>query len=65
MNRPRATSTNRRFFYIRSMAKPYGRAVREGASPAGSYARFVNPHGLVHPLDNGEARLKALHRSLP
>ena len=52
----RWTTAAKRFFYVRSMASPfYGRAVWEGASPAGTLVRSVNPHGSAHPYDSGEA----------
>jgi hypothetical protein len=44
--------------------KPYGRVVREGTSPAGSFVRSVNPHGLALPrLNSEQARLLTSIRS--
>jgi len=31
----------------------HGRAVREGASPAGANYRSTNPYGSAHPLGRG------------
>ena len=54
------------FFIVRHiMATLYGRAVWEGPSPAGSFARSVNPHGSAHPFDRREAEIiNRLQRSL-
>lgn len=45
----RRTTAQERFFYVRSMVSPCGRAVQEGFGPAGSYARSANLHGFALP----------------
>jgi hypothetical protein len=42
-----------RFFYVRSMAMPYGRAVRGAFGLAGSYDRYANLHGPPTPIGVG------------
>ena len=62
----RRTTAAKRFFYVRHiMATLYGRAVWEGANPAGSFSRSVNPHSSAHPILIGEAEnINRLKRSL-
>jgi hypothetical protein len=59
-----ATPRNMAVFLRPQHGKPYGRAVREAARLAGSNARSVNPHGLAHPFDSGQAGLQTLHWSI-
>jgi len=49
-NQPRHVLTSR-LFCVHGIA--YGRAVLEGASPAGDSYRSTNPHGSAHPLGRG------------
>lgn len=60
----RSRSTFVRGFFIACSAS-YGRAVWEGASPAGSCIRSVNPHSSAHPFDRGLAVMKSQIQDQP
>lgn len=47
-----------RGFFVRARVRSYGRAGREGASPAGANYRSTNPLGSAHPLGRGLAEVK-------